>query len=492
MKNHDGEACSVTSNLGFSLKRSAIAVSFIGAAVGLLTACGGGGGSDSSVAADASSSSGISRALSVRTWKPGMSDSFSYLIGVTGDNVLKIKENTNIYDIDLFDTSKEAIAKLQSQGRKVVCYFSAGSGENWREDYSRFLKSDLGSDVDGWAGEKWLDIRSANVMAIMKDRMKLAKDKGCDGVEPDLMDGHVNDSGFPLSAADQYKYNKAIADEAHNLGLVVGLKNDIEQLSELAPYFDFALNEQCHQYSECSGYSAFTNLSKPVFNVEYASKYKKDSTALCADAVKKNLYTIVLNLALDGSYRKACTTTPGTTTPGTTTPGTTTPGTTTPGIITTGVDWTSVPVLSSSAGGSVSLLKVFVSKGKLNVLISGSFPASTYYNLFIDTDGNVETGHYSAWWPKGSGADFMLQNNRLYRSNSRGWDWTQIEVAPSSAPVTFYSASNVELSIPLALLGLNESTVSKIGLGFESMATSWSVLGRLPTTGSSFVYWVKE
>lgn len=76
--------------------------------------------------------------------------------------------DVDLYDIDLFDSSPELIKSLQSQGRKVICYFSAGSYEQWREDAKDFQSSELGKPLDGWDEERWLDIRSANVSAIMQ------------------------------------------------------------------------------------------------------------------------------------------------------------------------------------------------------------------------------------------------------------------------------------------------------------------------------------
>src|SRR5205085_1877395 len=124
------------------------------------------------------------------------------------------------------------------------------------------------------AGEKWVDTRSANVRSIMAARLDLAKTRGCDGVEPDNVDAwDGNNPGFPLTSATQIDYNKYLATQAHARGLKVALKNDVNQLSALAPSFDFALNEQCHEYSECGGYTVFTNAGKPVFNAEYKKAY---------------------------------------------------------------------------------------------------------------------------------------------------------------------------------------------------------------------------
>jgi hypothetical protein len=142
----------------------------------------------------------------------------------------------------------------------------------------------------------------------MAARIATARQKGCDGVEPDNVDGYTNKPGFPLTAATQLDFNKFIAATAHAQGLRVALKNDVDQLSDLAAYFDFAVNEQCHQYSECGGYSVFTGANKPVFNAEYASKYKSASgeASLCKSSLSQNLRTLVLALNLDDSFHYAC------------------------------------------------------------------------------------------------------------------------------------------------------------------------------------------
>ena len=144
----------------------------------------------------------------------------------------------------------------------------------------------------------------------MAARMDLALSKGCDGVEPDNVDGYTNKTGFPLTASDQINYNQYLATQAHARGLAVALKNDVDQLGTLEPSFDFAINEQCHEYAECDGYSAFTSKNKPVFNAEYASKYVNNTSGardqLCSSARAANLRTLVLPLALDGSFRYSC------------------------------------------------------------------------------------------------------------------------------------------------------------------------------------------
>jgi len=247
-----------------------------------------------------------SAAAATYTWTPAVSDTWEWQLGST---TIDTKYGAKVYDIDLYDAQpSNIISTLHAKGKVVVCYVDVGTAENWRADYSKFAKSDLGSNVDGWAGEKWIDTRSTNVRNIMAARIATAKQKGCDAVEPDNVDGYTNSPGFPLTAATQIDFNKFIASTAHAQGLRVALKNDVDQLSSLAAYFDFAVNEQCHEYTECDGYTAFTGANKPVFNAEYASKYKKASgeASLCKTALSQNLRTVVFALNLDDSFHYAC------------------------------------------------------------------------------------------------------------------------------------------------------------------------------------------
>jgi hypothetical protein len=143
----------------------------------------------------------------------------------------------------------------------------------------------------------------------MAARMDLAKSRGCDGVEPDNVDGYTNTPGFPLTSTTQLDYNRFLATEAHARGLKVALKNDVDQLAALQPSFDFAINEQCRQYNECVGYSAFTSVGKPVFNAEYKSKWvtsPTDRATMCTKARAENLRTLVLPLALNDKFRYSC------------------------------------------------------------------------------------------------------------------------------------------------------------------------------------------
>ena len=213
-----------------------------------------------------------------------------------------------MYDIDLFDTPNATIASLQAAGRVVICYFSAGSREDWRPDAGQFASSDYGKPLDSWPGETWLDVRSANVRTIMQARLDLAVSKGCDGVEPDNVDGYSNDTGFPLKKSDQLDYNRFLAAGAHARGLSVGLKNSVELVGDLEPDFDWALNEECLSYNECSEVAPFINAGKAVFHVEYvdnSSQGQGKASSVCGDSTIGGFSTLIKTWDLD-AWRIAC------------------------------------------------------------------------------------------------------------------------------------------------------------------------------------------
>ncbi len=214
--------------------------------------------------------------------------------------------DVDLYDIDLFDNPTALIQSLKTSGKKVICYFSAGTFEDWRDDADQFPASVIGKALPEWDGENWLDIRTAAVRSIMEKRLDIAVSKGCDGVEPDNMDGYANNSGFSLTATDQLYYNRFIANAAHDRNLSVGLKNDVDQLAGLVDYYDFAVNEECFFYNECNAYTTFTDLNKAVFNAEYEEPYISDHTTLCTDSINMKFQTLILPWDLDDSFRIAC------------------------------------------------------------------------------------------------------------------------------------------------------------------------------------------
>jgi hypothetical protein len=209
---------------------------------------------------------------------------------------LQEKAWAQVYDIDLFDTPAATIQSLRARGKIVHCYFSAGSYEDWRSDKSKYPRSVIGKPMDGWPGERWVDIRASGLRSVLQARMDLAKSKGCHGIDPDNVDGYGHDTGFPLKQSDTVNFLKWLSAEAHARGLSVGLKNGIEILSQVAGAMDWAVNEQCNEYSECAAYRSFIASGKPVFNVEY----KGSLSSICGRTKPLRISTIKAPLALNG------------------------------------------------------------------------------------------------------------------------------------------------------------------------------------------------
>lgn len=92
----------------------------------------------------------------------------------------------HIWDFDMEDAPQSTIDAFHAKGHQVVCYFSAGSWEDYRSDADQFPKEALGKVLDGWPHEKWVDTRNAGVRAVMKKRIQIAKEKGCDGIDADV------------------------------------------------------------------------------------------------------------------------------------------------------------------------------------------------------------------------------------------------------------------------------------------------------------------
>lgn len=252
-----------------------------------------------------------------------------------------------IYDVDLIDTPASLISSLHAANISVICYFSAGSYENWRSDASSWPKAALGKDMDGWEGEKWVDVRSSGVRDVMKKRIALAKSKGCDGVDPDVsshvcpsrdgtdanlcrqnIDGYNNDSGFPLTQSDAISFVTFLSTTAHAAGLSYGLKNGgdivpqvvnlaewvwpgtlLTPLTNLLTFWAQVINEECTFYNECELYKPFIDAGKAVLHIEYPDTKKKLSEKqfiefACKGKNQSGFSTLVKKRNLDGWTRR--------------------------------------------------------------------------------------------------------------------------------------------------------------------------------------------
>lgn len=224
-------------------------------------------------------------------WQPAASNYLQIILSAVVTDTSSIAAPATVFQTDLFDTPASTIAMVKAKGTKVVCYFSAGTAEDWRTDYSSFQAADLGAALDGWAGETWVDTRSTNVRNIMAARIALAASKGCDGIEPDNVDvyGYGTASGFSgLTLATSIDYMTYLANTAHSAGLGIGLKNGGDMISSIQSLFQWVTSESCVNYNECNIYQPFVTAGKPVFNIQYPFGSDDDSTTtVSASTLKK-------------------------------------------------------------------------------------------------------------------------------------------------------------------------------------------------------------
>jgi len=218
-----------------------------------------------------------------------------------------------VFDIDIYQDPgcsggvanipvTNAVAAIHAKAAHAIGYVNAGAWENWRADAGEYVAFDntcngclLGNTYFGYKDERWLSLNDSGsikgtnpithvlqtpaefIRYELAKRMADARLAGFDAIEFDNVESYTNRNGFKTTAAQQLAFNQSIANLAHSLGFTVGLKNDLGQASDLQPYFDFAMSEQCFQYSECNypapGLQAWpTTYGKAVFNVEYKGK----------------------------------------------------------------------------------------------------------------------------------------------------------------------------------------------------------------------------
>jgi hypothetical protein len=238
-------------------------------------------------------------------WKPRPGTTWQWQIMGDVDETV----DAQMFDVDLFDArpgevNAGVIERLHARGRVVICYVDTGAWESYRPDARRFPRAVLGRST-GWPGERWLDIRKRSwpkFAHLIWRRLDLARALGCDGVEPDQNNPIGNRPGFPITLADQKAWYLEVARQAHRRGLSVGMKNGVETIdTQTIAAFDWALNEECFRYQECSLPARFVTAGKAVFHVEYELR----PTAFCATARQLGFSSMRKRLALD-AWRRVC------------------------------------------------------------------------------------------------------------------------------------------------------------------------------------------
>jgi len=225
-------------------------------------------------------------------------------------------ESSSISGSNNFLYATGAVNSLHSMSKKAIGYVDAGDVEQGRPDYQQYVDFDnacsgclIGNPFSGFRSEYMLNINNDKGQADFIRKMVSARTdrvaaNGFDAVEYDVLCNYENKSGFTITDATQASFNISLAAIAHNHFLSVPLKSDVDQATEspIESAFDFVIDEQCNQYSQCGNYSSWQAASKAIFNVEY----KLATSKFCPQDNSANINGILKNYSLDVTPYTPC------------------------------------------------------------------------------------------------------------------------------------------------------------------------------------------
>jgi hypothetical protein len=109
---------------------------------------------------------------------------------------------------------------------------------------------------------------------------------------------------------------------------------------------------------------------------------------------------------------------------------------------------------AASGSGALTGYSACASSGTVTFQVTFN-TSQRFYHAFINTDGDSTTG-YQLPYPSSSvlGADYMIENNRLYRSTSGDWGWKEV----ASSLRTSVSGSTYTWTLPLSAVGSPSGT----------------------------------
>ena len=214
------------------------------------------------------------------------------------DGTVDVAQTADLFYLDPDQQHASGLAALRARGRHYLCYLSAGSVEDFRNDATEFPDRAIGKQLVGFSNERWLDVRDPTVRELMARRVTALAEQGCDGVPPSSLAVHAADTGFDLTATDALDYARWLAERIHAAGMSAGLTGPTELTGELWPSFDFGLAIGCVNGSQCAEYTAFTRAKKPVLHLELGDE--SAAPALCNAAISLGFEALVSDPGFTG------------------------------------------------------------------------------------------------------------------------------------------------------------------------------------------------
>jgi hypothetical protein len=228
-----------------------------------------------------------------------------------------------LFDIDGILNPASTVAALHRLGDKVICYIEVGSAGNYYSaadegipvTYYAQLQAagDLGNAMPGYP-EHYLNINAASTVSIIESMIRQqCAAKGFDAVEPDIDDSYTDDTGYPITEAENEAYDETLGAYAHSLGLAWGQKNgdnDPAFSEALEPTTDFLLTEECRFYQTCGIVTPpYVRAGKLVLDAEYTDDWGSDTAAdlgkFCSADMSGGIDGTLFTTALSGQ-RNPC------------------------------------------------------------------------------------------------------------------------------------------------------------------------------------------
>jgi hypothetical protein len=200
---------------------------------------------------------------------------------------------TTVYDIGGITNPDSTVTALHKLRDRAICYIEVGAAGNYysagderiKVTYYRQLEQahDLGARMPGYS-ERYLNVRAASTVRIIEAMIRQqCAAKGFDAVEPDIDDSYTDTTGFPITEADNIRFDLALGAYAHSLGLAWGQKNgdnDPEFSRALEPHTDFLLDEECNYYQTCGIVAPpYIKAGKLALDAEYTDDWGPSAAA---------------------------------------------------------------------------------------------------------------------------------------------------------------------------------------------------------------------
>jgi hypothetical protein len=169
----------------------------------------------------------------------------------------------------------------------VICHVETGALEMGRPDEGKFPAAAIGAVPPDLPTARVLDVSAAGRAAwtpIMFKRFDLAREIGCDGVEPahTHVGAYQGTGFFMVKPEDNYSWYAEVAMEGHKRMLSTGMKDADLVGGAISPdavaQFDWLMTERCGEFMQCDLAQPFIAAQKAVFAIDYDVDSGDDST----------------------------------------------------------------------------------------------------------------------------------------------------------------------------------------------------------------------